>query len=210
MSAMWRHVERPDPGMKTCCTPSRAEAGKAPLVMKARNERRSPGDVSETVDIPGGTALVGTASPYFATDGEGPLRRKKLAPFRIGATTVTNAEFQAFTDATGYETEAERFGNSLVFQGLLPPGSPATQAVADAPWWRLMPGADWRKPIGPDGHDALADHPVVHISWNDANAFCAWAGARWIGPYSSSYRSGPLASYREKAQFFHPGIVTLG
>ena len=163
--------------MKTCCTPARADAGDAPPAREPGGKRRSPGDVTETVDIPGGTALVGTASPHFATDGEGPLRRKKLAPFRIGATTVTNAEFQSFCDATGYETEAQRFGNSLVFQGLLPPGSPATHAVADAPWWRLMPGAHWRKPIGPDGHDALADHPVVHVSWNDANAFCAWAGA---------------------------------
>ena len=164
--------------MKSCCSPSRADADRTRPATEPRGKHGAIGNVTETADIPGGEALLGTASPHFATDGEGPLRRKRLAAFRIGTTTVTNAGFQAFIDATGYETEAERFGNSLVFQGLLPAGSPATQAVADAPWWRLLPGAHWRKPVGPDGHDALPDHPVVHVSWNDANAFCTWARAR--------------------------------
>lgn len=130
------------------------------------------------MDIPGGVALVGTASPVLPDDGEAPLRRKKLARFRLGATTVTNSEFQTFTEATGYVTDAERLGDSLVFQGLLPKGTPPTQAVAEAPWWRLVSGATWRRPAGPGGGNALPDHPVVHVSWNDACAYAAWAGGR--------------------------------
>ena len=66
-----------------------------------------------------------------------------------------------------------------MFAGLLPDDFPPTRGVADAPWWRQVEGADWRQPGGPavdlDGRD---EHPVVHVSWNDAAAFCAWAGKR--------------------------------
>ena len=76
-------------------------------------------------------------------------------------------------------TEAERFGWSFVFAGLLPDDFPPTEAVAAAPWWRKVEGADWRHPEGPhSGLDERLDHPVVHVSWNDAAAYCAWAGKR--------------------------------
>jgi formylglycine-generating enzyme required for sulfatase activity len=132
----------------------------------------------ELAAIPGGQGLLGTATPLLPQDGEGPLRRKQVKPFRLGVTTVTNAQFEAFTEATGYLTEAERMGDSLVFQGLLPPGTPPTRAVAAAPWWRLLPGASWRRPTGPTGPTADPDHPVVHVSWTDATAFAHWAGGR--------------------------------
>ena len=95
----------------------------------------------------------------------------------IGA--VTNARFEAFVDDTGYQTDAERIGDSLVFQGFLPRHTPPSRAVADAPWWRMIEGASWRTIFGPGSEDALdSDHPVVHVSWNDAKAFAAWAGGR--------------------------------
>ncbi|MCR9087629.1 MAG: formylglycine-generating enzyme family protein [Rhodobacteraceae bacterium] len=165
--------------MKSCCTPARetsAETQPRAGAYAARGGRDRPGEV---IDISGGAALIGTDRPLFEMDGEGPLRRKKIAPFRMDATTVTNARFAAFVEDTGYRTDAERLGDSLVFQGLLPKDAPPSRAVAEAPWWRMIPGATWRCIHGPDSADlADPDHPVVHVSWNDATAFAAWAGGR--------------------------------
>jgi hypothetical protein len=89
-----------------------------------------------------------------------------VSPFGLGRYAVSNAEFTTFADATGWVTEAERWGWSLVFVGLRAPGSPTTPAVNAAPWWRRVEGADWRHPKGPDSTLAgRADHPVVHVSW---------------------------------------------
>jgi formylglycine-generating enzyme required for sulfatase activity len=97
----------------------------------------------------------------------------------MDTTTVTNARFQQFAANTGYVTEAELLGDSLVFQGLLPKGSPPSHAIAQTPWWRVIAGANWRNPVGPDSTTSLEmDHPVTHVSWNDAMAFAQWAGGR--------------------------------
>src|SRR5690348_4337062 len=90
--------------------------------------------------------------------------------------TVTNHRFRAFVNATGHITEAERDGWSFVFAGRLPDDFPPTRALASAPWWRAVDGACWHAPDGP-GSVAPPDHPVVHVSLPDAQAFCAWAGA---------------------------------
>ncbi len=164
--------------MASCCPPSRPEQGDRPTASVTHPRRPDPSELGATAQIPGCAALIGTASPQIPNDGEGPIRRKKLAKFQLGVTTVTNAEFARFAQATGHVTDAERLGDSLVFQGLLPKGTPPTQAVADAPWWRLVPGANWRHPVGQDGPEALPDHPVVHVSWHDANAYASWAGGR--------------------------------
>jgi formylglycine-generating enzyme required for sulfatase activity len=103
----------------------------------------------------------------------------QLRPFALAATTVTNAEFARFVEASGYRTDAERYGWSFVFAGLLPPGFPPTRAVAAAPWWRQVEGAFWRRPEGPRSTlTGREDHPVVHVSWQDASAYCFWAGVR--------------------------------
>ena len=115
----------------------------------------------------------------YPADGEGPVHPVHLDDFGLDPLTVTNARFAAFADATGHVTEAERYGWSFVFGGLLPDDFPPTRAVAQAPWWRQVYGADWRHPEGPHSDvDDRMDHPVVHVSWNDAVAYCAWAGGR--------------------------------
>ncbi|MFJ5231108.1 formylglycine-generating enzyme family protein [Kitasatospora sp. NPDC088391] len=113
-------------------------------------------------------------------DGEGPVREVRVDAFAIAATTVSNAEFASFARETGYRTEAERFGSSFVFEGFLADRLRAlSPPVAATPWWRAVEGASWRAPEGP-GSDFAArqQHPVVHVSWHDALAYCAWSGTR--------------------------------
>jgi formylglycine-generating enzyme len=132
------------------------------------------------VDVPGGSfrmGSVGTAA--YPADGEGPIHVVELAPFRISAHAVSNDRFAEFVDATGYVTEAERAGWSFVFAGFLPDDFPPTRGVAGAEWWRQVHLANWRRPEGPQSDVAgRDDHPVVHVSWNDALAYCAWSGTR--------------------------------
>ena len=132
------------------------------------------------VRLEGGPFLMGSADPDgYAADGEGPVHRVALRPFLIDVHAVTNADFAAFAAATGHVTTAESFGWSFVFGGLLPDDFPDTRGVAAAPWWRQVFGADWSHPDGPDSDlDGRERHPVVHVSWDDARAYCAWAGAR--------------------------------
>ena len=133
----------------------------------------------DLVPLAGGTFVMGTDGTYgYAQDGEGPAHEVELSPFSISRHAVTNAQFGAFVEATGHRTEAEVFGWSFVFAGFLP-GELETRAVVGAPWWRQIEGADWAHPEGPDSSVLdRQDHPAVHVSWNDAVAFCAWSGTR--------------------------------
>ena len=132
----------------------------------------------DSIPIPGGRAEVGTDQPQIPTDGEGPCRFVKIRPFRIGATAVTNAQFAVFIEETGYVTDAGRFGWSYVF-GPHVQGIDETQGVVGAEWWRRVDGCFWRTPLGPASSiDGRENYPVVHVSWNDAAAYAAWAGGR--------------------------------
>src|SRR3954465_14664927 len=135
---------------------------------------------ADLVGLRGGAFIMGTDGKYgYADDGEGPAHEVDLAPFSVGRYTVTNTEFAAFVEATGHRTEADAFGWSFVFAGLLSPDARPTRGVASAPWWRQVEGADWAHPEGPQSAiEDRADHPAVHVSQNDAIAFCGWAGAR--------------------------------
>lgn len=114
------------------------------------------------------------------SDGEVPLHAVTLGAFSIDATSVTNEAFGRFVSSTGYRTEAETFGFSAVFH--LAVEAPVTDVMrpsAGTPWWHGVRGADWAHPGGRESSlDGLGDHPVVHVSWNDAIAYCAWAGRR--------------------------------
>jgi formylglycine-generating enzyme required for sulfatase activity len=134
------------------------------------------------VCLPGGAFLIGADDPDgIPADGEGPVREITLRPFSLSPTAVTNAEFEAFVRATNYQTEAERFGWSFVFH-LFVPRKPKIEVLGSAgptPWWIAVRGACWRLPEGPGSLlRERRQHPVVHVSWNDAMAYCAWAGVR--------------------------------
>ncbi len=169
---------------KSCCTPSSTRASSSDSVAPTPQAAQPVNELGvPMISLPGGPFLMGTDSPEgFPDDGEGPIRTITLDPFSIDRDPVTNDRFRKFIEATGYQTEAERFGWSFVFWGLIPPAKFHTlveDTVASAPWWCKVPGARWSEPEGPGS--TLKDrgnHPVVHVSWQDATAFAAWCGKR--------------------------------
>jgi formylglycine-generating enzyme len=162
-------------GGHACCAPGRAPSGVGDADADAANDGSTDGMVRL-----GGPFLMGTEdADGFPQDREGPIREVDLPPFWIDPVAVTNARFAEFVEATGHRTEAEREGWSFVFAAFLAPDVGPTRGIAAAPWWRQIFGADWRHPEGAhSGIEERLDHPVVHVSWNDAKAFCAWSGTR--------------------------------
>jgi formylglycine-generating enzyme required for sulfatase activity len=133
--------------------------------------------------IPAGEFQMGTDGDYgFPLDGEGPAHAVKLAAFYLDVTCVTNEQFNAFVNATGYKTESERFGWSFVFFGHLSAKQQATAVrlrVLGSEWWCRVDGATWRHPEGPGSHIKQRwAHPVVQVSWIDAVAYATWVGKR--------------------------------
>ena len=115
----------------------------------------------------------------YQGDGEAPVHEVTLPEFRIDRYAVTNQQFGEFVSDSGWTTDAEKYSWSFVFFGLLPDEFPLTRGVENAPWWRQVMGADWRHPEGPQSTiEDRQGHPVVHVSWNDASAYCAWSGTR--------------------------------
>lgn len=131
--------------------------------------------------IEGGEFSMGTDKPRFVADGEAPMRRVRVGAIYMDVHEVSNAMFREFVKSTKFVTEAETFGNSFVLDILLSDEvkKTITQAVAAAPWWLPVQNASWRHPEGSDTDIKHRwDHPVVHVSWNDAVAFCKWRGMR--------------------------------
>jgi serine/threonine-protein kinase len=116
---------------------------------------------SDMVHVPAGEFTMG--SDEGGSD-ERPVHTVYLDAFYIDKTEVTNAQFAAFVSATGYETDAEQIGCGWILDG---------------DYWGCIQEVDWQHPFGPDTDLAGKDeHPVVQVSWNDAKAYCKWAGAR--------------------------------
>lgn len=149
------------------------------------------------VRIPGGEFTMGTDDP-IGTVAERPAHRVRVDAFWMDQTDVTNAEFRRFVEATGYVTTAEKtptvediirysmpgtpppkkedlVAGSVVFT---PPAQPVPLDNVSG-WWKYMHGANWKYPEGPASNlDGKDDHPVVHVSWFDAEAYAKWAGKR--------------------------------
>lgn len=148
----------------------------------------------DLVVLPEGTFRMGTgersisqsgggegSGTGFEADGEGPVRDVTVASIAIARTAVTNAQFREFVRATGHVTDADRLGWSYVFHHFVTPeGLTRVDGRADgASWWWAVRGTSWSRPEGPGSSvRTRPDHPVVHVSWNDAAAYCKWAAVR--------------------------------
>ncbi|KAH3766258.1 sulfatase-modifying factor 1 [Pelomyxa schiedti] len=152
------------------------------LFMAAPTWGKRHGAGADLVMLPGGVFIMGTNDTtnqalFDDADGESPARFVNVNPFKISKYAITNAEFARFVLKTGYVTDAEKYGWAFVFEPLLSEqmSQTCTEAAYFAPWWVKVEGADWKHPHGPDSSvKGLSDHPVVQMSWNDANQFCSW------------------------------------
>lgn len=192
----WGHGDaKADPGKPTTDEAVQACCLKAPDRFGFSDNGGPPG----MVWIPGGTFDMGDSrGDGFAW--ERPVHPVTVDGFYMDIYEVTNAQWQAFVDATGYVTTAEKVPDLREIMKQLPPGTPPpapgslkagslvfTKTRGPVPtdgsnwfqWWQFVPGANWRHPTGP-GSDIKGKeyHPVVHICWDDAVAYCNWAGKR--------------------------------
>jgi len=158
-------------------------------VRRKREERAvvSNAELQNMVWISPGKFTMGANDGH---EDERPIHDVKLAGFWMDKTEVTNEQFARFVRATGHLTSAERKPDSKAFPGVaeteLVPGSRVFSPAAEgadpanpASWWKFVPGANWQHPEGPASTIAGREkHPVVHVSWDDAQAYSRWAGKR--------------------------------
>ena len=169
-----------------CCAPRREGNIGAPSAINTPSEQvESPvGSTEGMICIKAGSYKVGYEGPAAReSDGEGPVRELRLDSYWLDKTAVSNAQFEAFVQTTGYITESEKFGWAHVFIGQLPASKQRklrlTKTVEGLQWWYAIEGAYWRKPEGAGSNiKRRMDHPVVSVSWNDALAYANWAGKR--------------------------------
>jgi len=157
-------------------------------VAAAGGERQCARIADTPVRLAGGTFPMGEDDVYAE---EGPVRETRVRGFWIDPHEVTNRQFAAFVQATGYVTVAEKPVDPKQFQvpadqippDMLKPGS-AVFTPPDFPsnnysdWWKYVPGASWKKPYGPSGPGPVPDEPVVHLAWDDMVAYAEWRGGR--------------------------------
>jgi formylglycine-generating enzyme required for sulfatase activity len=170
------------------------------------------------VSIPAGALRMGSDDFY---PDEQPVHEREVASFLIDRFEVTNADFAAFVEATGYVTVAERPLDAAEFPQLSDeerlPGSMVftpTEGPVDLRnwrnWWRWQPGAYWRAPHGPGSSiDERLDRPVVHVAFPDAQAYAAWAGGRLPTEVEHEYatRGGIVGARFAWGDEMHPGGV---
>src|SRR5690625_1845518 len=185
-----REMENENTSLTQCsCTPKRlyGESKKTKQQNAVNGETvlaASFGERRHIIDqavIPPGTFTMGDAQgDRVEADGEVPLHMVSLSSFSMDITPVTVEMYSKFVDETGYMTEAEIFGYSAVFHlAVDAPNEDILGRAPQTPWWVGVKDANWKHPGGRwSSIDDLWDHPVTHISWNDATAYCDWAGRR--------------------------------
>ena len=176
----------------TSCQQSKKQEQQMPQA-----DRRPAKDISGMVWVPGGTFVMGTDEDE-AYEHERPAHRVQVKGFWMDETEVTNEQYHAFVEATGYVTVAERKPKWEDIRQQSPPDTPRPPDSVMVPgalvfnppakpvmlhdysqWWRWLPGTDWKHPEGPGSTlDGRMDFPVIHVAYEDASAYCAWAGKR--------------------------------
>jgi sulfatase modifying factor 1 len=144
-----------NPGRKSAITKDKGAPEKMTETAQTLHKR-------ETVLFRGGTFMMGTKT---GPAQERPPHQVEVKSFRMDKYPVTVADFRRFIEATGYKTDAEKFGDCGVFD---------FNTLA----WTLQPGANWQYPLGKNNSRAADDHPVTQVSWNDATAYASWEGKR--------------------------------
>lgn len=172
-------------GKGSCCTPGEKRCGCDDALQEKRFARISSGSTDHMIRLEGGGFLMGTEEQIgYPDDGEGPVREISFDAFYMDQFAVSIAGFAEFINATGYKTDAEKFGYSYVFHALLADSTKRTldmlgRTVMGLEWWYNVEGADWAHPFGPESNIiGLENHPVTHTSYRDALAYCEWAGKR--------------------------------
>lgn len=165
-----------------CCSPSRNRFRGACFDNSSRIEPQFKSSKKDMNYIEGGEFMMGTQSKdSFPADGERPVHKVYVDSFYMDTCTVTNEDFSQFMKDTNYKTDAEKFGWSFVFYSFLSAetAKKVKHIVQNTPWWCVVEGAHWACPEGEDSTIAnRMNHPVVHVSWNDALEYCKWAGKR--------------------------------
>lgn len=183
----------------SCEQPSRNRDDKSAMVSVTSSET-PPVAPEGMAYIPGGNYTMGANDDDAqAWPHEKPAHPVSVNPFFMDKTEVTNAQFRAFTEATGYKTIAERAIDWEELKQQLPPGTPKphdsvlqpgslvfkqpTEPVRNlidySQWWEWKTGANWQQPAGPGSSiEGKDDYPVVHIAYEDALAYCEWANRR--------------------------------
>lgn len=164
------------------------------------------------VRIPAGSMQLGTATPHFAVDAEGPTYEYSLpADLWMDQYEVSIERFARWVVAAGWTSDAERFGWSFVHEGAVPAARQRdiTQSVHGAEWWLPVHGAAWFAPEGPDSAViGRWDHPVVHVSHADATAFCAAAGGRL--PTDDEWEYAARGGKRERMYPWGNALMSTG